>query len=94
MLARKDTAAPLAAWRFVNFGADATNDSVAGNDANPDGDDLSNLQEYAFNTDPLTSNTTHPVTASLVATNSQRYLAVTFPLVSAASGTLPGGTSA
>ena len=80
----EDTA-PLAAWRFVNFGADATNDAVAGNDANPDGDDLTNLQEYAFNTDPLASNSTHTVTASLVATNSQRYLAITFPLVTAAS---------
>jgi len=80
-----EAAAPLAAWRFVNFGADATNNAVAGNEANPEGDNSSNLQEYAFNTDPLTSNTTHTVTASLVATNSQRYLAITFPLVTAAS---------
>ena len=43
----------------MNFGADATNNAVAGNDANADGDDLSNLQEYAFNTDPWASNTTH-----------------------------------
>ena len=80
-----EEAAPLAAWRFVNFGADATNNAVAGNDANPDGDDLSNLQEYAFNTDPLVSNTIRSVTAALVSTNSQHYLAVTFPLVTAAS---------
>ena len=80
-----EAAAPLAAWRFVNFGADATNDAVGGNNANPDDDDLSNLEEYAFNTDPLASNTAHTVTASIVATNSQRYLAVTFPLVTAAS---------
>jgi len=80
-----EEAAPLAAWRFVNFGADATNNAVAGNDANPDGDDLSNLQEYAFNTDPLVSNTIRSVTAALVSTNSQQYLAATFPLLTAAS---------
>ena len=80
-----EAAAPLEAWRFVNFGPQATNSAVAGNDANPDGDDLSNLYEYAFNTDPLDRNATRSVTASLVATNSQRYLAVTFPLVTAAS---------
>ena len=80
-----EAAAPLAAWRFVNFGGDATNEAVAGNEANPEGDDLSNLQEYAFNTDPLASNTTRSVTAALVTTNSQQYLAVTFPLVTAAS---------
>jgi len=39
-----------------------TNEAVAGNEANPEGDDLSNLQEYAFNTDPLASNTTRSVT--------------------------------
>jgi predicted dienelactone hydrolase len=80
-----EAAAPLTAWRFVNFGADAANNAVAGNDANPDADDLSNLQEYAFNTDPVASNTPPTVTASLVATSSQSYLAVTFPLVTAAS---------
>ena len=80
-----EAAASLAAWRFANFGANATNDAVAGNDANPDGDDLLNLQEYAFNTDPLASNTIHSVTASMVTTNSQCHLAVTFPLVTAAS---------
>lgn len=80
-----EAAAPLAAWRFSNFGADATNNAMAGNDANPDGDALSNLYEYAFNTDPLASNALQTVTASLVAANSQRYLAVTFPLVTAAS---------
>ena len=55
------------------------------NDANPDGDECSNLHEYAFNTDPLAGNTTRLVTASLVFTNAQRYLAITFPLVTAAS---------
>lgn len=80
-----EAAAPLAAWRFVNFGADATNDAVAGDVANPDGDHLSNVHEYAFNTDPLAADSTRVVTASVVATNGERYLAVTFPLVTAAS---------
>jgi hypothetical protein len=80
-----ESPAPLAAWRFVNFGSGATNDSVAGNLADPDGDDWSNLYEYAFNTDPLASNTTRNVRASIVTTNNQPYLAATFSLVTAAS---------
>ena len=76
--------APLTAWRYVNFGTNASNEVVAGDYADPDGDRLSNVEEYAFNTDPLASNVTRSVTASLVTTNGQRFLAMTFPLVTAA----------
>jgi dienelactone hydrolase len=77
--------APLAAWRYVNFGTNASNGAVAGDYADPDGDMLSNIEEYAFNTDPLASNATRSVSASLVTTNGQRFLAMTFPLVTAAT---------
>jgi len=76
--------APLSAWRYVNFGTNASNEVLAGDYADPDGDRLPNIEEYAFNTDPLASNTTRSVTASLVTTNGQRFLAMTFPLVTAA----------
>jgi len=58
---------------------------VAGDYADPDGDILSNIEEYAFNTDPLVSNATRSVSASLVTTNGQRFLAMKFPLVTAAT---------
>lgn len=41
------------AWRFSKFGADANNPLIAGDLADPDADGLANLQEYAFNLDPL-----------------------------------------
>jgi dienelactone hydrolase len=74
--------APLAAWRCVNFGTNATS---AGNDANPDGDRYPNLEEYAFNTDPLIANATPNVSASLVVTNGAQFLGMTFPLLTTAS---------
>ena len=80
-----ETPTPLTAWRYVNFGTNASNEVVAGDYADPDGDRLSNIEEYAFNTDPLACNATRSVTASLVTTNGQRFLAMTFPLVTAAS---------
>jgi dienelactone hydrolase len=76
--------APLAAWRYVNFGTNATNAAIAGNEADPDGDRVRNLEEYAFNTDPQAANANRSVTPLLVTTNGQRYLAMEFPIVSAA----------
>ena len=76
--------ASLAAWRYVNFGTNATNAAIAGNDADPDGDRVRNLEEYAFNTDPQAANANRSVTPLLVTTNGQRYLAMEFPIVSAA----------
>jgi len=76
--------ASLAAWRYANFGANATNAAIAGNDADPDGDRVRNLEEYAFNTDAQAANANRSVTPLLVTTNGQRYLAMEFPIVSAA----------
>ena len=47
------TEPPFGAWQFTNFGAVGTNDpAVSGPGADPDGDSMSNLLEYAFNRDP------------------------------------------
>ncbi len=44
---------PFDHWRFTQFGLpDANNPAIAGFAANPDGDDLNNLEEYAYGTDP------------------------------------------
>ena len=77
--------AALAAWRYVNFGINATNAAIAGNEANPDGDRCPNLEEYAFNTDPLVANASPVVSAAIVETGGGQFLAMAFPLVTAAS---------
>ncbi len=47
---------PVDQWRQDNFGANAGNAAIAGNLADPDGDGLDNLLEYALGTNPLASN--------------------------------------
>jgi len=40
-------------WRRLHFGASATNPAIAGDAADPDGDGVSNLDEFKAGTDPL-----------------------------------------
>jgi hypothetical protein len=40
-------------WRIATFGASATDPSIAGDSADPDGDGYSNLQEYLYGSNPL-----------------------------------------
>ena len=47
---------PVDQWRQDHFGANAGNAAIAGNLADPDGDGLVNLLEYALGTDPLVGN--------------------------------------
>ena len=42
----------LEEWRKLHFGEDATNSGEAADDADPDGDGLANIEEYAAGTDP------------------------------------------
>jgi hypothetical protein len=46
------TPTPLALWKQAQFGTNAGNESIAGDLANPDGDQLVNLLEYAFGGNP------------------------------------------
>lgn len=43
---------PVDAWRFEKFGLQANDTLVAGNDADPDGDEQTNLAEYLAGTEP------------------------------------------
>ena len=45
---------PADDWRLAKFGADASNFSIAADLADPDGDGIVNLLEYAFSHNPLT----------------------------------------
>ncbi len=49
------TDSPADNWRLAKFGADANNPAISGDLVDRDGDGLTNLLEYAFNTDPLSS---------------------------------------
>lgn len=43
---------PLQAWKELYFETDSTNELIAGDEADPDGDGMKNLVEYALNTPP------------------------------------------
>ena len=43
----------IESWRRANFGASATDPDIAGDDADPDGDGATNLQEFLAGTSPL-----------------------------------------
>ncbi len=46
-------ALPLEDWRWGHFGVSATHPDVSGDLADPDGDGISNISEYALGSDPL-----------------------------------------
>ncbi len=49
---------PVDAWRWAEFGSEANNPAVAGDQADPDHDGFANLLEYAFRLSPTTANAT------------------------------------
>ena len=49
---RTEETTPFMAWQLVHFGANANNLLIAGPDADPSGDGMSNLLKYALNLDP------------------------------------------
>lgn len=73
----------LAAWRQLHYGT-TENTGIAGNDADPDGDGIANLLEYAFQLDPTASSTHELPQAALVGEN----LELSFTPPSAVTGIL------
>jgi hypothetical protein len=56
----------IEAWRWAHFGASATDATVAGDLADPDGDGFTNLDEFSAGSDPLDP-TSVPVSAPVKA---------------------------
>ncbi len=49
---------PFAIWQLAEFGTNASNPAISGDMADPDGDGIANLLEYAMNLDPNTASAT------------------------------------
>ncbi len=72
-------ATTYATWRSANFtGADLTNDTISGPNADPDGVGLSNLARYAFAL-PARGPVANPATVGTATAGSASYLTLTFP---------------
>lgn len=69
---------PFAAWQGEQFGEDAENELVSGEAADPDGDGVINLLEYAFVLDPLSASPVGLPRAVRFAHAGDDYLAVEF----------------
>ena len=69
---------PFQAWQFANFGANANIAATAGDLADPDGDGLANVIEYAFGANPnAPSPASLPIVASEVA-GGTTYVTITY----------------
>jgi hypothetical protein len=65
---------PYQLWKFEHFGANANNNSIAGDFSDPDGDGILNLMEFALASDPNTSGAEGTVSGSIVASHFQLHL--------------------
>ncbi|HEY9172804.1 MAG TPA: right-handed parallel beta-helix repeat-containing protein [Verrucomicrobiae bacterium] len=70
---------PFAAWQQAVFGTNMDNASVASEWADPDGDGVLNLFEYAFQMDALVASRTGLPQALLVGEGTRQYFAIQFP---------------
>jgi len=68
-------------WRSDSFDAEALADPLtSGPTADPDGDGLSNLEEYAYATPPMAAAPRASVTGSVLTIEPDQFLALTVPL--------------
>ena len=80
---------PYQAWRFAHFtAAELSNPAISGDGADPDGDGVVNLLEYALNLDPKIPGVGGLPTGATVTINGSRYLTLTYTQVIAATDLL------
>jgi hypothetical protein len=60
-----------AVWKSGHFGTNADNPAIAGDSADPDGDGIANILEYAFGSDPNLANTNRPLVGATVSNQFQ-----------------------
>jgi hypothetical protein len=71
-------AAPKEAWKQQKFGSNSNNTAVSGDLADPDGDGVNNLLEYAFGTDPVNGRDLSLPKPSLTIVDGSPRLTITF----------------
>jgi hypothetical protein len=84
----------FAIWQSLYFGVNANSPNVSGALANPSGNGLPNLLQYAIGSNPLADTPTAPlptVAPALSSTDGKWYLALTATLDATASGITVGG---
>ncbi|MDB4354186.1 CotH kinase family protein, partial [Akkermansiaceae bacterium] len=78
--AEEPTATGYDLWLSTNFtSAQLANPNISGESADPDGDSLSNLLEYAFLTNPLIADINGPVLTGFTDVGDDTYLTLTYP---------------
>ena len=75
----------LGNWRFANFGTTSATDPVGGDAADPDGDGIPNLMEYALGSDPKTASSSRLPRPGRTTVGQAVYLTLTFPILSASN---------
>jgi hypothetical protein len=60
-----------AMWKSNHFGTNAANPAIAGDNADPDGDGIANILEYAFGSDPNLADTNKPLVGTAVSNQFQ-----------------------
>lgn len=85
-------------WKFSHFGTNASNPEISGDLADPDGDGVPNILEYAFGSDPNLANTNPLVSGVMVSNQFQLQFnrntsATNFTFAAQATPDLAGGWS-
>jgi len=69
---------PYTEWRSVMFGADSENDLISGEHADPDGDQICNLMEFAFQQNPLIYSLGPSVQSTWIESEGQQHFSIEF----------------
>jgi hypothetical protein len=75
----------LQQWRQYQFGTTDPNDSLGGDAADPDGDGLSNLEEYATGSDPKVANVARVPQLGRVTVSGSTYLTISYRMLTSAT---------